>query len=282
MARRLLSSRARADLFGVPTDYEALVRHYLLTGNDIDLIRTRRRAENHLGLAVHISLLRYPGLGWSEDTTPPAELTAWLAEQLQISACTLDGYAARRNTRHEHHALAMRHLGLAPFGTEHVQQAENIATAAAFATDHGVKIVEALAAVLRKHRLVLPSVDTLERLAVKGRSRSRREAAAALFDAVSMEQRAQLQARLVNDPSVGQTRLTSLRGYPHSTSPASITALLDRLLHHAVVVQIEGASYRLRGHTDLVPEHLRANAPITPPPPPKRRGRPRKEKQTNL
>ncbi|WP_369793292.1 hypothetical protein [Thalassobacter sp. 16PALIMAR09] len=57
---------------------------------------------------------------------------------------------------------------------------------------------------------------------------------------------------------------------------------MDRLLHHAVVVQIEGASYRLRGHTDLVPEHLRANAPITPPPPPKRRGRPRKEKQTNL
>lgn len=54
------------------------------------------------------------------------------------------------------------------------------------------------------------------------------------------------------------------------------TALLDRLLHHAVVVQIEGASYRLRGHTDLIPEHTRTNAPITPPPPPKCRGRPPK------
>ncbi|WP_373320089.1 hypothetical protein [Ruegeria spongiae] len=51
---------------------------------------------------------------------------------------------------------------------------------------------------------------------------------------------------------------------------------MDRLLHHAVVVQIEGASYRLRGHTDLIPEHTRTNAPITPPPPPKRRGRPPK------
>lgn len=99
MARRLLSSRARADLFGVPTDYEALVRRYLLSGDDVDLIRTRRRAENHLGLAVHISLLRYPGLGWGQDTMPPAELIAWLAEQLQISGCTLDDYAARRNTR---------------------------------------------------------------------------------------------------------------------------------------------------------------------------------------
>ena len=31
-------------------------------------------------------------------------------------------------------------------------------------------------------------------------------------------------------------------------------ALLDRLLHHATVVQIEGSSYRLRQHADLVPE----------------------------
>jgi|SRR5215469_5263216 len=34
-------------------------------------------------------------------------------------------------------------------------------------------------------------------------------------------------------------------------------ALLDRLLHHAIVVQIEGSSYRLREHADLLPEHLR-------------------------
>ena len=35
------------------------------------------------------------------------------------------------------------------------------------------------------------------------------------------------------------------------------TALLDRLLHHAVVIPIEGNSYRLREHADLIPEHLR-------------------------
>jgi DNA replication protein DnaC len=34
-------------------------------------------------------------------------------------------------------------------------------------------------------------------------------------------------------------------------------ALLDRLLHHAVVVQIEGNSYRLREHAALMPENLK-------------------------
>ena len=43
--RRLLSSRAHAEFVGIPTDSDALIRHYLLSGDDIDLIRTRRRAE---------------------------------------------------------------------------------------------------------------------------------------------------------------------------------------------------------------------------------------------
>jgi len=80
----------------------------------------------------------------------------------------------------------------------------------------------------------------------------------------------------------GAMILTSNRGFAEwgevFGDPVVATALLDRLLHHAIVVQIEGASYRLRAHADLIPEHVRANASINPPPPPKRRGRPPKEK----
>lgn len=74
--------------------------------------------------------------------------------------------------------------------------------------------------------------------------------------------------------------LTSNRGFAEwgevFGDPVVATALLDRLLHHAVVVQIEGASYRLRAHADLMPAHTRSHAAITPPPPPRRRGRPPK------
>jgi DNA replication protein DnaC len=43
------------------------------------------------------------------------------------------------------------------------------------------------------------------------------------------------------------------------------TALLDRLLHHAIVIQIEGSSYRLREHAQLLPEHMRSRpAPANP------------------
>jgi DNA replication protein DnaC len=76
----------------------------------------------------------------------------------------------------------------------------------------------------------------------------------------------------------GAMILTSNRGFAEwgevFGDPVVATALLDRLLHHAVVVQIEGSSFRLRQHAELVPEHVRSKAIIQPPPAPKRRGRP--------
>lgn len=51
-----------------------------------------------------------------------------------------------------------------------------------------------------------------------------------------------------------------------SAIPLVATALLDRLRHHAVVVQTEGASYRLRYHADPMPGHTPVRMPTSPPP----------------
>jgi DNA replication protein DnaC len=83
----------------------------------------------------------------------------------------------------------------------------------------------------------------------------------------------------------GAMILTSNRGFAEWSEvfgdPVVATALLDRLLHHAVVVQVEGSSYRLRQHADLVPEPIRARALIPSSatlPTPRRRGRPPKSR----
>jgi len=81
----------------------------------------------------------------------------------------------------------------------------------------------------------------------------------------------------------GAMILTSNRGFAEwgdvFGDPVVATALLDRLLHHAVVVHIEGASYRLRQHADLVPAAMRPKALSNPVAhPPRRRGRPPKNR----
>ncbi len=82
----------------------------------------------------------------------------------------------------------------------------------------------------------------------------------------------------------GAMILTSNRGFAEwgqvFGDPVIATALLDRLLHHAVVVHIEGSSYRMRQHADLLP-------PVQPPSAhpdaqPKRRGRPPKTATTTV
>ncbi len=87
----------------------------------------------------------------------------------------------------------------------------------------------------------------------------------------------------------GAMILTSNRGFAEWDDvfgdPVVATALLDRLPHHAVVVQIEGSSYRLRQHAELMPEHVRSKALIAPPafaPHQKPRGRPPKNPQISL
>jgi DNA replication protein DnaC len=82
----------------------------------------------------------------------------------------------------------------------------------------------------------------------------------------------------------GALILTSNRGFGEWAEifgdPVVASALLDRLLHHAIVIQIEGNSYRLREHAELVPEQFRNSqlrtSVLMPEPKPKR-GRPRKE-----
>lgn len=81
----------------------------------------------------------------------------------------------------------------------------------------------------------------------------------------------------------GAMILTSNRGFAEwgevFGDPVVATALLDRMLHHAVVIQIEGSSYRLRQHAELMPEHVCSKATIVPPAvvqAPRPRGRPPK------
>lgn len=81
----------------------------------------------------------------------------------------------------------------------------------------------------------------------------------------------------------GAMILTSNRGFAEwgdvFGDPVVATALLDRLLHHAIVIQIDGASYRLRQHAGLIPENSLVRPPTSPhAAPPKRRGRPPKNR----
>jgi hypothetical protein len=93
--RELLSSSQREALEAVPLDRAGLIEHYVLSDQDLSLIRRRRGAQNRLRLAVQLALLRYPGRALLPGETPPAELLTFVARQLGFSAGAWASYAER-------------------------------------------------------------------------------------------------------------------------------------------------------------------------------------------
>jgi hypothetical protein len=58
--RTLLSAEQRTRLFGIPTEASEMAKHYVLSPENLALIRAKRRSSNRLGFAVQLCLLRHP------------------------------------------------------------------------------------------------------------------------------------------------------------------------------------------------------------------------------
>lgn len=232
MARRkLLTTSARQALFGIPTDTASLEKYYAFRKEDLEIIASRRRHSNQLGLAIHLALLRHPGQGWIEAELLPDAFLNWIATQLGLSAENLEGYGSRPATRMSHRSLAMSHLDLKPFSSEPLTTFMSIATLAAFDTDDGRIIMERLVDAIRTRDIVLPSTDTLERIGIAGRARARRLAATSIVGELSGIQKRQLSDLLNVDPKYRKSPLAWLRAMPYSNSAASLRALLERLAY---------------------------------------------------
>lgn len=55
-------------------DEQTLARHYLLSTDDLLLVRQRRRESNKLGYAVQLTVLKHLGRSLRQDEPPPREV----------------------------------------------------------------------------------------------------------------------------------------------------------------------------------------------------------------
>jgi TnpA family transposase len=69
--RSLLSTEQRTRLFAIPVGHAEMAKHYVLSADDLALVRTKRRSINQLGFAIqarsngtprfHPTFPRFPG-----------------------------------------------------------------------------------------------------------------------------------------------------------------------------------------------------------------------------
>ena len=168
--------RATNSVVRYPTDPAEMARHYVLSSDDLALIRTKRRAINRLGFAIQLCLLRHPGQGMGPGEHPPPEMIAFIAHQLGLPSAKFGDYALRDQTRREHAVELQRYLQLRSFGFADWRSCLKAGADAAWATDRGEPIVRAMIAHLRANNVVLPTVSGVgaDRAGRRGRAPGRR------------------------------------------------------------------------------------------------------------
>ena len=159
--RELLSSSQREALEAIPVDRAGLIEHYVLSDQDLSLIRRRRGAQNRLGLAVQLAILRYPGRALLPNETPPQELLIFLARQLDLSSAAWASYAERDETRREHLAELQAHYGLRSFGIGQYRSLAAWLIPTALQTNRGVVLVRAGIDELRRRSVVVPRLAVM-------------------------------------------------------------------------------------------------------------------------
>ena len=100
MARRqLLTVDERRRLFDPPADETAIIRHYTLSSEDMELAGRRYGPANRLGLAAQVALMRHPGFGLQAETGVPGAILQYLAAQLLVDPAAFELYGQRARKR---------------------------------------------------------------------------------------------------------------------------------------------------------------------------------------
>jgi TnpA family transposase len=231
MRRALLSAVDCQALWDFPDDEESLLRFASFDLADLALIEERRRPHNRLGFALQLCVMRQRGRPFDDAETLPTALIAHVARQLHIDSTHAQAYAEREQTRFEHGRRIARYLDLHAVTRADRRAALLAAIEAAAAGDKGLPIAKATTAAFRQAKAILPALSVIERIGIAARAIARRRAEAALLSDLTPDLLAALDALLVVDPLIGQTRFSWLRTASQAPGVANLDALLARLAY---------------------------------------------------
>ena len=220
--RTLLSSEQRTRLFGIPTEAAEVAKHYVLSAEDLALVRAKRRPNNRLGYAVQLCVLRHPGRLLEPSEVPPAAMLAFVANQVGADPKLFGDYAHRAETRREHLLELQPRLRLRSFRLADWRACLHIGANVAWTTDRGEPIVQAMLAHLRAERVLIPVAAVLERIGLAARARARKRVFQALAEGLTDGAREALENLLTIDPAFRRSRFAWLRGYAESPAPTNL------------------------------------------------------------
>jgi hypothetical protein len=227
--RSVFSSPECARLLAVPDSQDELIQHYTLSESDLSLIRQRRGAANRLGFAVHLCYHRYPGVVLGAGQAPHPSLLKLVAEQLNVDVKCWDEYGQRDQTRREHLVELQAWMQLSVFSAADFRRFVHQLTELAAQTDRGIVLAETLVEQMRQQRILLPSLDVIERICSEALIRGARQVYAALVAPLTDAHRGTLDTLLNWKEAMTVSVIFWLRQAPGAPKSKHILIHLERL-----------------------------------------------------
>jgi TnpA family transposase len=210
-----------------------LGRFFTLTPHDLEIVVQQRGDHNRLGFALQLCTLHYLGFIPNNLLDPPPAVVRLLAHQLGVSGEALQVYGEREQTRSDHLAQILPHLGYRRTSLHDLAEIEAWLVERALEHDQPTFLLHTVTERLRWDRLVRPGLTSLERIVAAARERAREvtyEHVSHLLSAQGREFLDELvELRTEEFLSSSRTTLSWLQNMPNDHTAPQIIATLDKI-----------------------------------------------------
>lgn len=233
------AERERWQRFPDPLPQDDLFVFFQLSDDDQREARGQRDAQNRLGYALQLCILRYLGFVPDNLQAIPHEVVTFVAEQLEIDPSVFTLYARRRRTQTDHQLHVQAYLKFRRATPLDFYALQTWLVERALEHDKPTLLLQLACEKLYREKIVRPGVTRLERLVATARDQAHDETFRRLTPLLTDKRKAFLDGLLTPDPPTGRTRLSWLRQEAVSHAASQIIATLKKIafLHDTGVHQ---------------------------------------------
>ena len=228
-ARVPMTAAQREALLALPDAEELLVRHHSLDERDLAAVNTARTPETRLGYALQLCCLRYPGRHLRRGELLPGPMLSHIAEQIDVDADVIAGFARRVNTRYDQLVAVKTRFGYVDL-SKPVRAALGpwLEERATGLTD-GRALLTLLLDELRARKIVIPGITVVERMTAEAMHVAESRMIASIDYSLDASTRARLDALVNEKTNERQSRFSWLREPSPRVSSASLLEILDKI-----------------------------------------------------
>ena len=226
--RPILTQRQRHELMALPVDEPSMLRHYVLSDEDIIRIKQKQGDDNRLGFALQLCALRYPGRYLNSKDVLPTALIVFIGAPLGLSEQQLSAFTYKSVTRYEHLRVLQQEYEYRPFHSCEKEFSPWLIQVA-IETHSNVDLVEQFVQECRTRRIILPSITVIERLCADARVIAEREVVGRITGRLDDRMKQKLQAILAETVEGRLTVHGWLKRCEAGHNSADVNRLLDKL-----------------------------------------------------